>query len=38
MTAYERPRVAITGIGPVTPVGIGVDRFWSSLAGGVSDR
>jgi len=36
VTAYERPRVAITGIGPVTPVGIGVDRFWSSLAGGVS--
>ena len=31
-----RRRVAVTGIGPVTPVGIGVERFWSSLAAGVS--
>ena len=29
-------RVVITGIGPVTPVGIGVDRFWSSLIEGRS--
>lgn len=24
-------RVAITGLGPVTPIGIGVDAFWSGL-------
>lgn len=29
-------RVVVTGIGPVTPVGIGVDRFWSSLVEGRS--
>jgi len=29
-------RVVVTGIGPVTPVGIGVDRFWSSLVDGRS--
>ena len=29
-------RVAITGIGPVTPVGTGVDRFWEALTSGVS--
>jgi 3-oxoacyl-[acyl-carrier-protein] synthase II len=32
----DRRRVVVTGIGPVTPVGIGVDRFWSSLVDGVS--
>jgi 3-oxoacyl-[acyl-carrier-protein] synthase II len=26
----------ITGIGPVTPIGIGVDRFWSAAAAGRS--
>ncbi|MGH2596362.1 MAG: beta-ketoacyl-ACP synthase II [Actinomycetota bacterium] len=30
----ERPRVVITGIGPVTPIGIGVDDFWQGLASG----
>ncbi|HEY7477242.1 MAG TPA: beta-ketoacyl-ACP synthase II [Actinomycetota bacterium] len=30
----ERPRVVITGIGPVTPVGTGVDDFWQGLTGG----
>ena len=29
-------RVVVTGIGPVTPVGIGVDAFWSSLVAGRS--
>ena len=32
--AGESRRVVVTGIGPVTPVGIGVDRFWSSLVAG----
>ena len=32
----ERRRVVVTGIGPVTPVGIGVERFWESLTSGVS--
>ena len=29
-------RVVVTGIGPVTPVGIGVDAFWDSLVQGRS--
>ena len=29
-------RVVITGLGAVTPVGIGVDKFWSSLLNGKS--
>ncbi len=29
-------RVVISGIGCVTPIGIGRDRFWSGLKGGVS--
>lgn len=35
----ERPpeeRIVITGIGPVTPIGVGVDAFWTSLTQGRS--
>lgn len=32
----DMPRVVITGIGPVTPIGIGVDAFWTSLREGRS--
>ncbi len=31
-----RRRVVVTGLGAVTPIGTGVDRFWRSLVGGVS--
>jgi 3-oxoacyl-[acyl-carrier-protein] synthase II len=30
----ERRRVVVTGIGPVTPVGTGVDSFWEGLTSG----
>jgi 3-oxoacyl-[acyl-carrier-protein] synthase II len=30
----DRPKVVITGIGPVTPVGTGVDDFWAGLISG----
>ena len=29
-------RVAVTGIGVVSPLGIGLDKFWQNLVGGVS--
>ena len=31
-----RRRVVVTGLGAVTPIGTGVDRFWRSLVKGVS--
>ena len=30
----ERTKVVITGIGPVTPVGTGIDAFWDGLTSG----
>jgi 3-oxoacyl-[acyl-carrier-protein] synthase II len=30
----QRHRVVVTGIGPVTPVGIGIDDFWKGLTSG----
>lgn len=32
----NRPRAVITGVGVVSPVGIGIDAFWRSLIGGSS--
>jgi 3-oxoacyl-[acyl-carrier-protein] synthase II len=32
----ERPRVAITGIGVVSPFGVGRERFWEGISGGRS--
>ncbi len=32
----ERRRVAVTGIGPVTPIGTGVEDFWAGLVAGRS--
>ena len=29
-------RIAVTGIGPVTPIGIGIDAFWDSVLAGRS--
>ncbi len=36
MAGSNTPRVVITGIGVVSPVGIGKDRFWRNLVGGRS--
>jgi 3-oxoacyl-[acyl-carrier-protein] synthase II len=30
----DRRRVVLTGIGPVTPIGTGVDEFWAGLTSG----
>jgi 3-oxoacyl-[acyl-carrier-protein] synthase II len=32
----ERRRIAVTGIGPVTPIGTGVEEFWSAMIAGRS--
>jgi 3-oxoacyl-[acyl-carrier-protein] synthase II len=32
----EKPRVVVTGVGLVTPVGIGVEPYWKAVLGGVS--
>ncbi|MEI6085617.1 MAG: beta-ketoacyl-ACP synthase II [Verrucomicrobiota bacterium] len=36
MEAVSKRRVVITGIGVVSPVGIGVKNFWAGVSGGVS--
>ena len=32
----ERRRIAVTGIGPVTPIGTGVEEFWAAMVAGKS--
>ena len=32
----DKRRVVITGLGAVTPFGVGVDKFWESLKAGKS--
>ncbi len=34
MARPDRDRVVVTGIGPVTPVGVGVEDFWTGLTTG----
>jgi 3-oxoacyl-[acyl-carrier-protein] synthase II len=34
MASRDARRVVVTGIGPVTPVGTGVDEFWNGLVSG----
>ena len=36
MMAGTSPRVVITGVGVVSPVGIGNDAFWQNLSSGNS--
>ena len=36
MKYEERRRVVITGLGPVTPIGIGKDSFWNGVMTGSS--
>ena len=32
----SKRRVVVTGVGPVTPIGIGKDTFWNNLVAGKS--
>jgi len=32
----DRKRVVITGVGPITPIGLGRDNFWNALVEGKS--
>lgn len=34
-SSYQRPRIVVTGVGIVSPVGIGKNAFWQSLSNGV---
>ena len=34
--AKSNGRIAITGIGVISPIGIGKDRYWQSLSEGMS--
>lgn len=36
MAGNQRPRVVVTGVGVVSPIGIGSDAFWKSLISGQS--
>ena len=36
MSTSTEPRVVITGIGVVSPFGVGRERFWDSVRDGVS--
>ncbi|HUK82024.1 MAG TPA: beta-ketoacyl-ACP synthase II [Verrucomicrobiae bacterium] len=36
MESTNRRRVVVTGVGVVSPVGIGLEPFWKSIVGGVS--
>ncbi len=36
MLVVQQPEVVITGVGVVTPIGVGRDAFWRSLLAGVS--
>ncbi len=36
MTAFRPPRIAITGIGVVSPFGVGRERYWTSVTSGAS--
>jgi 3-oxoacyl-[acyl-carrier-protein] synthase II len=32
----EKPRVAVTGVGVVTPIGVGVEKYWKAVLTGTS--
>ncbi|MFZ9092590.1 MAG: beta-ketoacyl synthase N-terminal-like domain-containing protein, partial [Planctomycetaceae bacterium] len=32
MSGHQQTRVVVTGLGVVSPIGIGNDRFWESLS------
>ncbi len=36
MASEKTPRIVVTGVGVISPIGIGNDRFWDSLESGTS--